>query len=244
MAAGGERPPLPLFDYSYANFEFTAASLPLPADPDVALSTDPGPALPISAASGHERPATDSEEEGEGARRVKQRKMHPCGMCHKSFDRPSTLRVHQRVHTLEKDYACDKCNKRFSVLSNMKRHAKKCGTVPGAPASGPIGDSTTASSPDTEPSPEPKAKRPRRKGAEPRWIPETLKGYVIGCTWKAPKPLPPITPHQINDTEYEERDSFAVGVPDDPYTDRHWTGRLPGPGLKDVFLGPRVRSAS
>lgn len=241
MDAGGGRPPLPLFDYAYANFEFAAPSLSLPE----ALSVDLGPAEPILTTSGNERPASESEEDGDGPRRGRQRKMHPCSMCHKSFDRPSTLRVHQRVHTLQKDYACDKCGKRFSVPSNTKRHAKKCGTAAAAPASEPGGDGSQTPSPGSEPSaPEPKAKRPRRKKAEPRWVPETLKGFVIGCTWKAPRPLPPITPHQISATEWEERDSFAVGVPEDPYCDRYWTGRLPGPALKDVFLGSSVRFAS
>ncbi|PPQ63546.1 hypothetical protein CVT24_004776 [Panaeolus cyanescens] len=53
-------------------------------------------------------------------------KKHPCSMCHKRFDRPSTLRKHLLVHTGEKAFVCDNCGRRFGVASNLNRHVKRC----------------------------------------------------------------------------------------------------------------------
>ncbi|TFK47981.1 hypothetical protein OE88DRAFT_585477 [Heliocybe sulcata] len=61
--------------------------------------------------------------------RVKEKK-HGCWMCHKSFDRPSTLRKHLLVHTGEKAHACNICGRRFGVLSNLNRHVRRCAQKP------------------------------------------------------------------------------------------------------------------
>ncbi|KDR68766.1 hypothetical protein GALMADRAFT_256609 [Galerina marginata CBS 339.88] len=53
-------------------------------------------------------------------------KKHACTMCHKRFDRPSTLRKHLLVHTGEKAFVCDTCGRRFGVASNLNRHVKRC----------------------------------------------------------------------------------------------------------------------
>ncbi|OSD04148.1 hypothetical protein PYCCODRAFT_1364894 [Trametes coccinea BRFM310] len=56
-------------------------------------------------------------------------KRHHCCMCHKTFDRPSTLKKHLLVHTGEKAFACEDCGRRFSVVSSLHRHAKTCRAV-------------------------------------------------------------------------------------------------------------------
>ncbi|OMJ21341.1 Zinc finger protein [Smittium culicis] len=49
-----------------------------------------------------------------------------CKYCSKSFTRPSSLTIHTYTHTGEKPHECTfpECKKRFSVLSNLRRHLK------------------------------------------------------------------------------------------------------------------------
>ncbi|KZV95028.1 hypothetical protein EXIGLDRAFT_766642 [Exidia glandulosa HHB12029] len=155
--------------------------------------------------------SVSDHDDGTNPDAMKQRKMHPCHMCHKSFDRPSTLRVHQYVHTLQKEHACALCQRRFSVASNLRRHQKKCGT----------GEAAVAQAQDVE-----KAKRPRRKDSEPVWIPGSLKSFrVIGATLKLSMPLLDCTgsvPRHVSEDEQ-------------PYLTESWTGIFPGPALKAIF---------
>ncbi|KAJ2488220.1 hypothetical protein EV174_000026 [Coemansia sp. RSA 2320] len=55
-----------------------------------------------------------------------QRKRYLCTVCQKMFARPSTLSTHMHSHTGEKPYDCtwDGCGKRFSVMSNLRRHQR------------------------------------------------------------------------------------------------------------------------
>lgn len=57
---------------------------------------------------------------------VQPRKQIACEICHKSFERPSALRVHKRSHSGEKPFNCAfvECKRTFSTRSNMKRHLK------------------------------------------------------------------------------------------------------------------------
>ncbi|KAJ7683240.1 hypothetical protein B0H17DRAFT_1205296 [Mycena rosella] len=51
---------------------------------------------------------------------------YECSYCGKGFSRPSSLRIHLNSHTGEKPFVCpvDGCGRSFSVLSNMRRHAR------------------------------------------------------------------------------------------------------------------------
>ncbi|KAI8639636.1 hypothetical protein BD408DRAFT_349581 [Parasitella parasitica] len=51
---------------------------------------------------------------------------YKCTLCIKRFTRPSSLATHMHSHTGEKPYKCivDGCGRRFSVVSNLRRHAK------------------------------------------------------------------------------------------------------------------------
>ena len=53
-------------------------------------------------------------------------KKHRCKVCDKAFTRQSSLQTHMYSHTGEKPYACTVkgCGRRFSVISNLRRHRK------------------------------------------------------------------------------------------------------------------------
>ncbi|KAI0078515.1 hypothetical protein K474DRAFT_1706405 [Panus rudis PR-1116 ss-1] len=75
---------------------------------------------------------------------------HQCWMCHRRFDRPSTLRKHLLVHTGEKAFQCQNCKRRFSVASNLSRHAKRCGTKGASPEDEDASTNlSTAAAPDS-----------------------------------------------------------------------------------------------
>jgi len=53
-------------------------------------------------------------------------KKHKCKVCDKRFTRPSSLQTHTYSHTGEKPFVCEHqgCGRRFSVVSNLRRHKK------------------------------------------------------------------------------------------------------------------------
>ncbi|VDB86555.1 unnamed protein product [Peniophora sp. CBMAI 1063] len=98
-----------------------ALNRPVPTPP--VFPAPPPVYTPEDAHAGLEDAQTPSSTSSAGRTREKR---HACWMCHKAFDRPSTLRKHLLVHTGEKAFACDKCGRRFGVLSNLNRHLRKC----------------------------------------------------------------------------------------------------------------------
>lgn len=81
---------------------------------------------PSSTGSGDERVES-------GIALVPERKKLPakyeCEYCGKFFNRPSSLKIHHNTHTGQKPFACvfPGCGRSFSVMSNMRRHARTHG---------------------------------------------------------------------------------------------------------------------
>ncbi|KAJ1665968.1 hypothetical protein IW140_000606 [Coemansia sp. RSA 1813] len=83
----------------------------------LAMESAPQSARPIPMARGNSH---------HGQTSTSQRKRYLCTVCQKMFARPSTLSTHMHSHTGEKPYVCtwDQCGKKFSVMSNLRRHQR------------------------------------------------------------------------------------------------------------------------
>ncbi|KAF5363707.1 hypothetical protein D9756_001126 [Leucocoprinus leucothites] len=66
---------------------------------------------------------TDDDTPSNGAPSGIPRK-HICPICHKAFNRPSSLKIHYNTHTGATPFRCPwpKCGREFNVNSNMRRH--------------------------------------------------------------------------------------------------------------------------
>jgi len=52
-------------------------------------------------------------------------KKHHCDTCPMQFERPSNLKVHQRIHTGARPFVCAECGRDFTTASNMTRHRRR-----------------------------------------------------------------------------------------------------------------------
>ncbi|KAJ6488282.1 hypothetical protein C8R47DRAFT_1216085 [Mycena vitilis] len=172
------------------------------------------------------RPVTEEEleddadaiQEGFMAREKK----HGCTMCHKRFDRPSTLKKHLLVHTGEKAFQCTICERRFGVMSNLNRHIRRCSlrevhthgsaastlsaspsetaspVVTGKRGRTPPGTTSSDGTSASPPAPTPR-KRRRRPPSPSRWIPASLRSFNILAPEVQPAakvPLDPVSPRR------------------------------------------------
>ncbi|RSH81548.1 hypothetical protein EHS25_006170 [Saitozyma podzolica] len=100
-------------------------------DEDVEMAGDPGMrGMEVLAESARrvaeEERKTVGSEEREGSPGKGPGPKYTCAYCAKTFSRPSSLRIHTYSHTGERPFVCKEpsCRRRFSVQSNLKRHAK------------------------------------------------------------------------------------------------------------------------
>ncbi|GJE89184.1 Zinc-finger domain-containing protein [Phanerochaete sordida] len=137
---------------------FEAPADAQPFDPHAALpAQQPQPVLPALSAPDEPRRSSSpsSSEHDDETKATRPKKRHACIMCHKSFDRPSTLKKHLLVHTGERAYECTNCNRRFSVGSNLRRHQRRCvpaTEAPSASESTMAGTSEGSNAPEQAPS--------------------------------------------------------------------------------------------
>ena len=75
-----------------------------------------------SLVSGSGSIVSDSGSLVSGSGSLKNGKWYGCRFCGKIFDRPSRITVHERIHTGEKPFHCNICDRKFAMKGNMKSH--------------------------------------------------------------------------------------------------------------------------
>ncbi|KAF7325177.1 hypothetical protein MKEN_00561700 [Mycena kentingensis (nom. inval.)] len=112
--------------------------------------------------------APDAASPSEGGRK------HVCALCHKRFNRPSSLKIHMNTHSGATPFHCPHpgCGRAFNVSSNMRRHLRNH-AAGGAASASVSASASRAKSPQT-----PSTVSPTSPSAEfqsqsqsPSWVP-------------------------------------------------------------------------
>ena len=61
--------------------------------------------------------------------KLKEKKVHQCIVCSKTFEKKSKLFRHQEIHD-KRQFTCDNCNKAYSREDWYKKHLQSCGEFP------------------------------------------------------------------------------------------------------------------
>ncbi|KAL0563667.1 hypothetical protein V5O48_018399 [Marasmius crinis-equi] len=201
----------------------------------------------------------------EGDNTLARERRHACSMCHKRFDRPSTLKKVRRSSALETQMLkqnsflstcsftpgkkCDTCGRRFGVASNLNRHVRRCILKPVNALNGTPSPSAEDRGRTDSRSPVDSANKPRTKSVNTNKSPTQkrrrrapspsrwIPSSLLNFNLEFPQKTVSIPLPPVSPSDWEERNSYDENFGTAPYHPREWQYKpwLPGPGLASAF---------